>query len=55
MVDNVLWGDLLANPEKTRGDTVVLQDFNAMVPADRCVTMSLLRMGDALTLAIKRR
>jgi|TARA_B100002003_G_C13904809_1_gene440646 predicted O-methyltransferase YrrM len=55
VVDNVLWGDLLASLEKTSQNTVMLQDLNAMVPADRSVTMSLLPMGDALTLAVMRR
>ena len=55
VVNNVLWGALLTILEKTSQNTVMLQDLNAMVPADRSVTMSLLPMGDALTLAIKRR
>ena len=55
VVNNVLWGALLTILEKTSQNTVMLQDLNAMVPADRSVTMSLLPMGDALTLAVMRR
>ncbi len=45
VVNNVLWGDLLTILETTSQNTVMLQDLNAMVPADRSVTMSLLPMG----------
>lgn len=55
VVDNVLWSGAVADPEKTSADTRALRAFNDMVHADQRVTMSLLPVGDGLTLALKRR
>ena len=53
--DNVLWSGAVAKPEKASADTRALRAFNEKVHADRRVTMSLLPVGDGLTLALKRR
>jgi len=54
VVDNVLWGGSVADPENTRKSTLALRDFNTKVHTDERVTMSLLPMGDGLILAVKR-
>ena len=54
LVDNVLWGGAVADPENTTDSTVALRAFAAMVHTDERVTMSLLPFGDGLILAVKR-
>jgi caffeoyl-CoA O-methyltransferase len=54
VVDNVLWGGSVANPEETKASTVALRSFAAKVHGDARVTMSLLPFGDGLILAVKR-
>lgn len=59
LVDNVLWeGDVMRDPatlDPTRdADTLALQAFNRKLHADERVSLSLVPVGDGLTLARKR-
>jgi caffeoyl-CoA O-methyltransferase len=54
LVDNVLWGGDVADPEKNDADTTAIRALNDKVAADERVSLSLLPLGDGLTLARKR-
>lgn len=53
-VDNTLWGGRTADPGATDAETVALRAFNAALHADHRVDLSLVPIGDGLTLARKR-
>jgi caffeoyl-CoA O-methyltransferase len=53
-VDNTLWSGAVADPSKTDKDTVAIRAFNDAVHADARVDMSMLPIGDGLTLALKK-
>ena len=55
VVDNILWGGAVADPEKQDDDTVAIRAFNAFLKADERVDLSLVPIGDGLALARKRR
>jgi predicted O-methyltransferase YrrM len=52
-IDNTLWGGQVAKPASD-ADTVALQRLNAKLHGDERVDLSLLPIGDGLTLARKR-
>ena len=52
-IDNTLWGGAVAKPA-TDADTLALQRLNAKLHEDERVDLSLLPIGDGLTLARKR-
>ena len=52
-IDNTLWGGSVAHPA-TDADTAALQQLNAKLHDDERVDLSLLPIGDGLTLARKR-
>lgn len=52
-VDNTLWGGSVANPEKTDTETEAIRRFNARLHTDMRVSISLVPIGDGLTLARK--
>ena len=52
-IDNVLWSGSVARPAET-ADTAALQALNAKLCADERIDMTLLPLGDGLTLARKR-
>ena len=54
LVDNVLWGGAVIEPGEKSEDTRAILDFNAFVHTDPRVHLSLLPLGDGLTLAMKR-
>jgi predicted O-methyltransferase YrrM len=54
IVDNVLWGGSVINPAKKDVDTVAIRDFNTKLRDDPRVHLSLVPIGDGLTLAMKR-
>lgn len=54
VVDNVLWGGSVADPEKTDKDTEAIRALNAKIRDDERVTSSLIPVGDGLKLARKR-
>lgn len=53
-VDNVLWGGKVANREDTNPSTVAIRKVNELVYRDDRVELSMLPIGDGLTLARKR-
>ena len=53
-IDNVLWSGAVADPGDQSEDTVAIRKLNAKLSQDRRVDLSLLPLGDGLTLAMKR-
>ncbi|MBT4629337.1 MAG: SAM-dependent methyltransferase, partial [Deltaproteobacteria bacterium] len=53
LIDNVLWSGRPANPKVADADTVAIREFNVAVHNDKRVDLSLLSVGDGLTLARK--
>ena len=53
-VDNTLWSGDVANPAKNDANTVALREFNDRLYRDDRIDLSLLPIGDGLTLARKR-
>ena len=53
LIDNVLWSGRPANPKVADADTVAIREFNVAVHNDERVDLSLLSVGDGLTLARK--
>ena len=54
LVDNTLWSGKVANPKESDPDTVALRTLNAKIHADERVDISLVPIGDGLTLIRKR-
>ena len=54
LIDNVLWNGRPARPEEVDEDTVAIRELNAALHRDERVDVSLLSIGDGLTLARKR-
>ena len=53
-VDNTLWSGAVADPSNDDRDTVAIRAFNDAVHADPRVELSMLPIGDGLTLAMKK-
>ncbi|MBD2165238.1 class I SAM-dependent methyltransferase [Calothrix membranacea FACHB-236] len=53
-IDNVLWSGRVANPEIQNESTQAIRILNQKLHNDERVTLSLLPIGDGLTLALKR-
>lgn len=53
-VDNVLWGGSVIDKEKQDEDTVAIREFNEFLAGDQRVEISLVPIGDGLTLARKK-
>lgn len=53
-IDNVLWSGAVADPADQSPDTVALRRLNAKLQRDERIDLSLLPVGDGLTLARKR-
>ncbi len=54
LIDNVLWGGEVADPAVTDEDTMAIRAVNDRVANDGRVSVSMLPLGDGLTLARKR-
>jgi predicted O-methyltransferase YrrM len=52
-IDNVLWHGDVTDASKTDADTEAIRAFNRKLQADERVTLSLVPLGDGLTLACK--
>jgi predicted O-methyltransferase YrrM len=52
-VDNTLWSGRVADPEFADADTVALRHFNEVLHRDARIELSLVPIGDGLTLARK--
>ncbi|XP_077992668.1 putative caffeoyl-CoA O-methyltransferase 1 [Glandiceps talaboti] len=53
-LDNILWSGCVANPSDTRESTIALRAVNEKVYADDSVDMTMLLLGDGVTLAMKK-
>lgn len=53
VVDNVLWGGSVADPENQKPDTCSIREFNLFVKTDARVDISMIPVGDGLTLIRK--
>lgn len=53
-IDNVLWGGSVADPKDEDEDTKAIRALNETLRGDEHVTLSLVPIGDGLTLARKR-
>lgn len=53
-IDNVLWNGRVANPNVQDNSTEAIRTFNQTLYNDKRVTISLIPIGDGLTLALKR-
>ena len=54
LVDNVLWGGKVADPDDTQESTLAIRAFNRKVYEDDRVSLSMLPIGDGMTLIRKR-
>ena len=52
-IDNVLWGGSVVDPEKSDVSTQAIRDFNRRLHEDQRVAITLVPIGDGLTLARK--
>ena len=53
-VDNTLWNGNVADPENQTEDTHAIRELNRHIHADTRVDVTMLPIGDGLTLALKR-
>jgi predicted O-methyltransferase YrrM len=53
-IDNVLWGGSVADPEDSDPSTVAIRELNQALHRDKRVDLTLLPIGDGLTLVSKR-
>jgi len=53
-IDNVLWGGSVADPANQSEDTQAIRDFNKFIHQDQRVEITLVPIGDGLTLAWKK-
>ena len=54
LIDNVLWSGSVADPEDRRPNTVAIRALNAQLATDTRVDLSMLPIGDGLTMCCKR-
>ena len=54
MIDNVLWAGRVLDSKSQEEDTVAIRSFNEKLYSDSRVDISMLPVGDGVTLALKR-
>jgi len=54
LIDNTLWSGRVADPSAQDADTRAIRDFNQSLHGDERIELSLVPIGDGLTLARKR-
>ena len=54
LVDNVLWSGAVVDPARDDEDTEAIRAFNQARAGDPRISLSLVPIGDGLTLARKR-
>jgi predicted O-methyltransferase YrrM len=54
LFDNTLWGGAVADPRDREPDTLAIRELNDALHRDERVSISLVPIGDGLTLARKR-
>jgi predicted O-methyltransferase YrrM len=54
MIDNVLWGGAVADPGQRDQSTAALKRLNRKLHADERIDLSIVPLGDGITLALKR-
>lgn len=54
VIDNVLWGGRVANPQVRDNSTEAIRVFNQRLYNDERITLSLIPIADGLTLALKQ-
>ena len=54
LIDNVLWGGSVIDPKQQDEDTIAIRNLNTKLHSDERVDISMLPVGDGLTLARKR-
>ncbi|NJM64027.1 MAG: SAM-dependent methyltransferase, partial [Oscillatoriales cyanobacterium RU_3_3] len=55
VIDNVLWSGRVADPKVQDESTLAIRNFNDKLRNDPRITLSVVPIGDGLTLALKRR
>lgn len=53
-IDNTLWSGKVADPDDNDAETRAIRAFNERLARDERITMSLVPIGDGVTLALKR-
>lgn len=53
-IDNVLWGGSVANEQDQGSDVCAVRELNARLHQDERITLSMLTLGDGLTLAMRK-
>ncbi len=53
LFDNMLWGGAVADPNDDDPDTIAIRELNDLLHNDQRVSISLVPIGDGLTMARK--